>query len=150
MQSDGLHFEARKSTTWSGSIISCVRSLSYPRREEELIAQIREGYAKLQADANSPDPEYVAARAALEERVGVYGRAVMDSGFAEAEEAHEAAVAGEFDAEMAVLAAEPTTLAGALALLRFIANQLDGIADDKTIASMHRAFTVKERGSIHA
>ncbi len=93
-------------------------------RIEELIAQIREGHAKLQADANNPDPEYVAARAALEDRVGVYVQVATESGFAEADEAHEAAVAGEVEAEEAVLATEPTTPAGALELLRFIANQL--------------------------
>ncbi len=115
-----------------------------------MITKISEGHAKLRTETESLDHEYVSARAALEKRVGAYVQAAMESGFPGAEEAHEAAQTGEFDAEMAVLATEPTTPVGALALLRFIANQLDGIADDKTIASMHRAFTVIERGSVHA
>lgn len=116
---------------------------------EEYITKIREGHAKLRKEAESLDEEYVAGRAALEERIGAYVQAGKDTGYTDAEEAHEAAVAGEVEAEMAVMAAEPTTPAGALALLRFIARQLDGIADETTIESMCRAVTVMERGSIH-
>ncbi len=54
------------------------------------------------------------------------------SGYAEVDDAYNEAYREERDAERAIMIAEPTSRAGAIALLRFIADQLDDIGINDT------------------
>ena len=92
---------------------------------EETIAQLRRGWAMQQEEAARPDPEFEAARADLEARLSAVDPAKEevreDDDEAESNEAF--AILG--DAERAVYEAEPTSRAGAIALLRFAADFLE-------------------------
>jgi hypothetical protein len=92
---------------------------------EETIAQLRRGWAKKQEELASPDLEFEAARAALEARLSARDLAKEEGG----EDDDEAESNEPFEAlgyaERAVYEAEPTSQAGAIALLRFAADFLD-------------------------
>ncbi len=92
---------------------------------EATIAQLRRGWAMQQEELASPDPEFEAARGALEVRQSAVDLAKEEGGEdddeAESNEAFE--VLGY--AERAVYEAEPTSRAGAIALLRFAADFLE-------------------------
>jgi hypothetical protein len=92
---------------------------------EATIAQLRRSWAKQQEEFASPDPEFEAARAALEARLSAVDLAKEEGG----EDDDEAESNEPFEvlgyAERAVYEAEPTSQAGAIALLRFAADFLD-------------------------
>ncbi len=70
------------------------------------------------------------ARRALVEHEAAFRKAFDESGIAEAEDAFGDKNTAYFDAEMAVLSTPPTTAAGSLALLAFIAEHLEGPHSD--------------------
>jgi hypothetical protein len=92
---------------------------------EETIAQLRRGWAKKQEELASPDLEFEAARVALEARQSARDLAREEGG----EDDDEAESNEPFEvlgyAERAVYEAEPTSRAGAIALLRFAADFLE-------------------------
>jgi hypothetical protein len=92
---------------------------------EETIALLRRGWAKQQEELAPPDPEYEAARAALEARQSAIGLAKAEGGEDDDEAASNEAFAVLGDAERAVYEAEPISRAGAIALLRFAADFLE-------------------------
>jgi hypothetical protein len=92
---------------------------------EETIALLRRGWAKQQEELASPDPEYEAARAALEARQSAIDLAKEEGGEDDDEAASDEAFAVLGDAERAVYEAEPISRAGAIALLRFAADFLE-------------------------
>jgi hypothetical protein len=100
---------------------------------EETIAQLRRGWAKQQEELASPDPEFEAARAALEARLSARELAKEEGAADEAEAVSNEAFDVLGDAERAVYEAEPTSRAGAIALLRFAADFLEenGVNDTK-------------------
>ncbi len=79
----------------------------------------------LREEAGRPDPEYQAARAALEARLPAYEKAKIESGEKAAEATAQAAYDEVCCAERAVYEAEPKSRAGAIALLRFAADFLE-------------------------
>lgn len=100
---------------------------------EAIIADIRQGWAIMQAEMTQPDVEYEAARSALEARLPAYEGAKIESGIDAAEETMNAAFDDVSDAERTIFETAPTSRAGAVALLRFTADFLDelGINDMK-------------------
>jgi len=93
---------------------------------EATIAQLRRGRAMQQEELASPDPEFEAARAALEARLPAVDLTKPEGGADEEEAASSEAFEVLGDAERAVYEAEPTSPAGAIALLRFAADFLEG------------------------
>ena len=91
---------------------------------EETIALLRRGWAKQQEELASHNSEFEAARAALEARQSAFELAKEEGG-EEAEAASSEAFGVLGDAERAVYEAEPTSRAGAIALLRFAAAFLE-------------------------
>jgi hypothetical protein len=91
----------------------------------ETIALLKSGRTAQQIEAARPDPEYHTARAALEARLPAYKKSKVESGAAAAEVMVEAAYEEVGYAERAVYEAEPTSRAGAIALLRFAADFLE-------------------------
>ena len=73
----------------------------------------------------SPDPEFEAARADLEARLSAVDPAKEEGGEDDDEAESNEAFAILGDAERAVYEAEPTSRAGAIALLRFAADFLE-------------------------
>ncbi len=92
---------------------------------EATIAQLRRGWAMQQEELASPDPEFEAARGALEARQSAIDLAKEEGGEDDDEAASKEAFAILGDAEHAVYEAEPTSPAGAIALLRFAADFLE-------------------------
>lgn len=106
---------------------------------EETIAKIRCGVAAQKAERESLEAmkerrEYQAARVALEARLPAYEKARADHGVNAADEAIQDALDAEGDALEAVFEALPTTKNGAIAVLRFIAEFLDGLGVNDTRA----------------
>jgi hypothetical protein len=98
---------------------------------EATIAQLRRGWAMQQEETARPDPEYQAARAALEARLPAYKAAARAADVEGAEEKAEPLDEKTRQAERAVYEAELKSVAGAAALLRFAADYLreNGIND---------------------
>jgi hypothetical protein len=92
---------------------------------EAAIAQLRRGWAMQQEELASPDPEFEAARAALEARQSAIDLAKEEGGEDDDEAESREAFAVLGDAERAVYEAEPISRAGAIALLRFAADFLE-------------------------
>jgi hypothetical protein len=93
---------------------------------EETIERLRRGWAKQQEElASPPDSEFEAARVALEARQSAPDLAREKAGADEAEAASNEAFGVLGEAERAVYEAEPTSPAGAIALLRFAADFLE-------------------------
>jgi hypothetical protein len=92
---------------------------------EETIGNLRRGWAMQQAEMARPDPDYAAARAALEAR--------QEEGGEDEDEAPAHAAFEEFcGAERAIFEASPTSRAGAIALLRFTARFLEELGINDT------------------
>lgn len=70
--------------------------------------------------------EFFNARKALQNHEAAFERARVESGVAEAEDVFSERNKAYFDAEMRVLATRPTTAGGALALLAFLVEHLEG------------------------
>jgi hypothetical protein len=92
---------------------------------EATIAQLRRGWAMQQQELASHDPEFEAARAALEARQSAFEQAKEEVGEDDDEAVSNEAFAVLGDAERAVYEAEPISRAGAIALLRFAADFLE-------------------------
>ena len=92
---------------------------------EATIARLRQGWAMQQEEAARPDPEYQAARAALEARLPAHEAAARSADVRGAEKRAEPLEDKTREAERAVYEAEPTSRAGAIALLRFAADFLE-------------------------
>ena len=95
---------------------------------ERAIADLRRNNAAIRAAASRPDREYEAARAALIEREPALEPAIVE--MQEVEEAEDAPLDALNEAETAIVAAKPTTRAGAAAQLRFIADHFEELIDD--------------------
>ncbi|WP_159727556.1 hypothetical protein [Methylosinus sp. Ce-a6] len=95
---------------------------------ERTIADLRRNNAAKRAALAEPDHEYEAARAALVERGQPLEAALREE--REAEAADEKWLDAVNAAEVAIMTAEPTTQAGAAALLRFIADCFEELIDD--------------------
>jgi hypothetical protein len=123
---------------------------------EDTIARLRKGWAMQQAEAATPDPEYQAARAALEARLPAYENADRDCGIAAGEAIGDEAETEVNDAQRAMFETTPTTPAGAAALVRLAMEHLDelGINDrlieDVFTDAIRNAVAVLERGEARA
>ncbi len=119
----------------------------------ETIEMLKRGRTVQQIEAARPDPEYHAARAALEARLPAYKKSKVESGAKAAEANAQAAYEKVGDAERAVYEAEPTSRAGAIALLRFAADFLEenGVNDtqleDVFPVAIRRAADFFEEGA---
>jgi hypothetical protein len=92
------------------------------------------------------EAEYSKARAQLERVVAAEAEAHAQSGFDEAEAKWNDATSRENEAEDAIFACEPRTTAGALALLRFVADHAANFSADyfDTAGAIRRALEVLE------
>lgn len=101
---------------------------------EESIARLRGENAKLRARAAAIglDLEYQTARAAIEKREEALRAVQAKCCVREAERATDEPFMAAIEAEAEIIASRPTTKAGALALLAFIADRLksDDLVDD--------------------
>jgi hypothetical protein len=91
----------------------------------ETIALLKSGRTAPQIEAARPDPEYQAARAALEPLLPAHEAAERAADVEGAEKRAEPLEDKTREAERAVYEAEPTSRAGAIALLRFAADFLE-------------------------
>jgi hypothetical protein len=120
--------------TYKGEEVSSLRRLEYladrPRLLSdaewgETIALLKSGRTAQQIEAARPDPEYQAARAALEPLLPAHEAAERAADVRGAEKRAEPLEVKTREAERAVYEAEPTSPAGAIALLRFAADYLE-------------------------
>ncbi|MGE0236798.1 hypothetical protein [Methylocystis sp.] len=120
---------------------------------EATIAQMRRGFAAQKAErasdaAKREEAEYLDARAALESRLGEFEKAERDCRVVELDDAASDAYSALWDAEQAILETQPTTRAGALALLDCGARYLeDNGSDEQSVVAeaIRNAVAVLER-----
>ncbi len=119
---------------------------------EDTIAQLRNGWAIQQAEAAFPDPEYQAARAAIEANLPAYRRAEANIHHDDTEETASKNEREANDARLAIFETTPTTPGGAAALIRHAMDHLDefGINDtlleDVFTDAIRNVVAVLERG----
>ena len=94
---------------------------------EDTIAQLPNGWAIQQAEAAFPDPEYQAARAAIEANLPAYRRAEANIRHDDTEETASENEREASDAQIAMFETTPTPPAGAAALIRHAMDHLDEI-----------------------
>jgi hypothetical protein len=107
--------------------LETMRERSMGMTDEEIddtIARLRKGTATMRAEAAGLEPEYRNARAVLEAH-GAYAQNAETSEVLDAESAASKAQDNANEAQRAVFESTPTTLAGALRLLRHLADFLD-------------------------
>jgi hypothetical protein len=121
---------------------------------EDTILRLRRGNTRKRAEGASLEREYQKARAILEAREAI-PLARDSSAVVEAEERASDAQGETNEAQIAVFETEPTTPAGAIALLRFIGDFVDkpDVINDTTANGIlgdviRRAVDILERGAL--
>ncbi|MFZ3180855.1 MAG: hypothetical protein WBO09_12285 [Methylocystis silviterrae] len=104
---------------------------------DDTIARLRKGNATMRAEAAGLEPEYRNARAVLEAH-GAYAQNAETSEVLDAELAAQKAQDNANEAQRAVFESTPTSLAGALRLLRHLADFLDedDVVNDMLVGDM--------------
>jgi hypothetical protein len=120
--------------------LETMRERSMGMTDEEIddtIARLRKGNATMRAEAAGLEPEYRNARAVLEAH-GAYAQNAETSEVLDAELAAQKAQDNANEAQRAVFESTPTTLAGALRLLRRLADFLDedDVVNDMLVGDM--------------
>ena len=120
--------------------LETMRERSMGMTDEEIddtIARLRKGNATMRAEAAGLEPEYRNARAVFEAH-GAYAQNAETSEVLDAESAASKAQDNANEARRAVFESAPTTLAGALRLLRHLADFLDedDVVNDTLVGDM--------------
>ena len=120
--------------------LETMRESSMGMTDEEIddtIARLRKGNATMRAEAAGLEPEYQNARAVLEAH-NAYAQNAETSEVLDAESAAQKAQDNANEAQRVVFESTPTTLAGALRLLRHLADFLDedDVVNDMLVGDM--------------